>query len=254
MSRFDLTGRHVVVIGASRGIGAGTAASLADQGADLTLTASPNGDLSGVVGTIAKRGRSCRTALVDVTDATELDRVLAEADACAPVWAVVVVAGVSVRANAVDMADEDYRRIIETNVTGSWNAARAAGRVLLRRGEGSLVLFGSMTTHFGMNIGSAYAASKGAVAQLGKSLAIEWAVDGVRVNVVSPGFVATEMTAVSLSMPERRRWIMERTPMSRLGEPREIGDAVAFLVSPAASFITGQDIHIDGGFMAGSRW
>jgi NAD(P)-dependent dehydrogenase (short-subunit alcohol dehydrogenase family) len=101
---------------------------------------------------------------------------------------------------------------------------------------------------------SAYAASKGAVAQITKSLAVEWAEHNIQVNAVAPGFVETEMTKASLAIPERRKWILDRTPAKRTGTPEEIANAVYFLATPASSFITGHILYVDGGFMAGSQW
>src|SRR5690606_31157803 len=151
-----------------------------------------------------------------------VDRAFTEADARAPLSSVVQLAGVSVRQPIVSMDEGDYRRVLETNVTGSWNCAKSAGRLMIPRRAGRLVLFASLASFFGFSPVTAYSASKGAVVQLTQSLAVEWAEHGILVNAVAPGFIATEMTRPSLEMPERRKWILDRTPLKRLGTAEEV--------------------------------
>ena len=139
---------------------------------------------------------------------------------------------------------------MRTNVTGSFLVARAAGRVMVPQGSGSIVLIGSILSTVGYGGNTAYTTSKGAVLQLGKALAVDWSKFGVRVNVVAPGFVATPMAKASLEDPVKSVWLRDRTPMGRPAQPNEVASACAFLLSDDASYITGTYLPVDGGWLA----
>lgn len=253
--KVDLTGRRVFIVGASRGIGYQTALHMAKAGADVAVAARSIDPLRELSDRIRALGRESLALSLDILNVKSIEqgfeRVQAEFGS---LDTVVISAGVSVRSNIVDMKEEDYDRVVGTNLKGPYFCCREAGRILLPQGKGSVILIGSLADHFGMNQVSAYSVSKGGVAQLTKCLAVEWGKYGVRVNAVSPGFVATEMTSASLSIESRRNWIMGRTPMQRLGSTSEISEAISFLASDAASFITGHMLNVDGGFTAGSEW
>jgi gluconate 5-dehydrogenase len=152
--------------------------------------------------------------------------------------------------DARDMSLEIFEQTMSTNVTGSFLIARAAGRVMVPQGSGSIVLIGSILSAVGYGGNAAYTASKGAVLQLGKALAVDWSKFGVRVNVIGPGPVATPMSAESLKDPVKSAWMKERIPIGRPANPNEIAKACAFLLSDEASFITGAFIPVDGGWLA----
>lgn len=254
IGRFRLTGKHALVVGASRGIGQAVALGMLSAGAEVTVAARTLENLEETLEIAAASGRCVIPTAIDVTDAELVNRAVQEADQRAPLSVLVVCAGVSARSKIESFAQKDYRQIVETNITGSWNCAQAAARVMVPRRSGKIILFGSIASRIGFNDISAYVASKGAVLQLTRSLAVELAQFGVQVNAVGPGVVPTDLTRFSLSIPERKKWILDRTPAGRFGRPHEIADAVVFLSSPAADFIIGQILYVDGGITAGSRW
>lgn len=251
---FNVNGQHVLIIGAGGGLGSEVARVFAQSGARTSIAGRDLNKLNVLASTPEFIGKNCNSYSVDITDANSVNRLFETVNGVQPIDVVVVCSGISIRSNILDMSELDLKKVIDTNLIGSWNCAKSAGGIFKNRSKGKLILFASLASHFGLNVASAYSASKGAVVQLTKSLAVEWAEYNVQVNAVAPGFVETEMTKVSLSIPERKKWIMDRTPAKRLGAPKEIANAVYFLASPASDFITGQTVYVDGGFMAGSQW
>ena len=152
--------------------------------------------------------------------------------------------------DASDMTLEVFENTMRTNVTGSFLVARAAGRVMVTQGSGSIVLIGSILSTVGYGGNNAYTTSKGAVLQLGKALAVDWSKFGVRVNVIGPGPVATPMAKASLEDPVKSVWLRYRTPMGRPAQPNEVASACAFLLSDDASYITVTYLPVDGGWLA----
>jgi len=251
---FDVNGQHVLVIGAGGGLGSAIARIFVQSGARISMAGRDINKLNILAGTNEFAGKNCNSYSVDITDANSVNSLFEKVNNVQPLDVVVVCSGISIRSNILDMSDLDLKKVIDTNLIGSWNCAKSAGGIFKERSKGKLILFASLASHFGLNVASAYSASKGAVVQLTKSLAVEWAEFNVQVNAIAPGFVETEMTKVSLSIPERKKWILDRTPAKRLGTPKEIANAVYFLASSASDFITGQTVYVDGGFMAGSQW
>ena len=251
---FDVNGQHVLVIGAGGGLGSAVARIFAQSGARISIAGRDINKLNSLASTNDFTGKNCNSYSVDITDANSVNSLFEKVNNVQPLDIVVVCSGISIRSNILDMSELDLKKVIDTNLIGSWNCAKSAGGIFKERSKGKLILFASLASHFGLNVASAYSASKGAVVQLTKSLAVEWAEFNVQVNAIAPGFVETEMTKVSLSIPERKKWILDRTPAKRLGTPIEIANAVYFLASPASDFITGQTLYVDGGFMAGSQW
>ncbi len=235
-ARFDFSGTSVIVIGASRaGIGAAIARAFQAAGATVTITGIEDEPVE------PDRHRFAYSQL-DVTD-TEAVRELSEKMDRLDV----LVNCAAITARGEEMEPSFFSRVLDVNVTGSFRCAEAFHRQLKASG-GSVINIASMYARFGSPANPAYGASKAAVEQLTKSLAIAWADDGIRVNAVAPGFIVTEQSARARSNPSFVAAVSERTPMHRWGLPEDIAGTVQFLASSAASFITGACLPVDGGY------
>ncbi|MAM12288.1 MAG: 3-oxoacyl-ACP reductase [Rhizobiaceae bacterium] len=241
--RFSLAGQTALVTGGARGIGAAISETLAEAGATVTiadLDADEGEALAGRLG-----GHFIR---LDVTD---FDACAAVAQSITP-DVLVANAGIVHNAPTAEIDPADWRRVIDVNLSGVFNTLRAFGPAMVARGSGACVCTSSMCGEVSVwpQPQAAYNAAKAGVNLLVKSTAVEWARSGVRVNAIAPGYTATELTLAGRSKPEWFDVWMDRTPMGRLGEPREIADSVLFLCSAAASFITGTVLTVDGGYTA----
>jgi 2-deoxy-D-gluconate 3-dehydrogenase len=237
-----------IVTGAGSGIGAATAIALSDRGdhvvcADLMVDAAKR---------TAKTLHDAIAVEVDVSSAASCDRMVAQAvKRFGGVNAIVTCAGIEKHGLGHEFSEEDFDRIIDVNLKGTWLSARSAARVMIEAGHGgTVVMIGSINSMVGNPGASAYCASKGGVLMLGKTLALDWAPFGIRVNIVGPGVVDTPMSARSLADPEKRAKMMEKTPLGRPAPPSEIASVVAFLTSDASSFMTGAYVPVDGGTLA----
>ena len=237
-----------IVTGAGSGIGAATARAFSDRGDQVVCA---DVDLETAKATAA-RLRDAIAVQVDVSDATSCDHMVKEAiRRFGDVNSIVTCAGVERHGLGHEFSVEDFDFIVGVNLKGTWLSARSAVRAMIKAGHGgTVVMIGSINSVVGNRGASAYCASKGGVLMLGKTLALDWAPFGVRVNIVGPGVVDTPMSARSLADPKKRAWMMEKTPLGRPAPPEEIASVVAFLASDASSFMTGAYVPVDGGTLA----
>ncbi|HKQ52625.1 MAG TPA: glucose 1-dehydrogenase [Pyrinomonadaceae bacterium] len=247
----ELTGRVAVVIGGTSGIGRAIAHGLAEAGADVVPTSRRMEQVEMAAGEIAERGRRTLRVASDVGDRASLQSAL---DLCLENFGQVDIlvnsAGRTKRAATLAFAEEDWDAILETNLTGTLRACQVFGRHMVERGYGRIINIASLSTFVALFEVAAYSASKAAVASLTKSLAIEWAAHGVNVNAIAPGVFRTALNHKLLDETERGREFLLRTPMKRFGQVEELAGAAVFLASDAASFVTGEVLVVDGGFLA----
>lgn len=248
--RFRLDGQAALVTGGDKGLGQAIAIALAEAGADVAVAAH-TGDPAATLAAIAaagRRGVAFHADLADVQRAPEL--VSAASDALGKLDILVNNAGIIRRAPALEMSSADWGAVIDVNLNAVWALAQAAARQMASRRYGKIINIASLLSFQGGIRVPAYTAAKHAVAGLTKALANELASQGINVNGIAPGYMVTDNTQALRADPERSRQIMERIPAGRWGQPEDLAGAAVFLASPAADYIHGHLLVVDGGWMA----
>ncbi|MCW8158429.1 SDR family oxidoreductase [Stutzerimonas stutzeri] len=239
----NLNGKKAVVVGGSSGIGRATVVALLEAGCKVHATGVSDAEIHACRDDAALAQASFE--LLDVRDSAAVSAYFAELDSLD-----ILVNSAGIGRGAAEFEEEGFLQTVEINLNGTMRCCYAA-RDLLARSQGCIVNLGSVMSFFGSPTAPAYAVSKGGVAQLTRSLAIAWGKDGVRVNAVAPGWTDTPMTrGIQENAAERNARVLARTPLGRWAKPEEIAACILFLVSPAASFVTGTVLAADGGYMA----
>ena len=250
-AKLSLDGRTAVVVGGTSGIGRALAHGLAEAGADVVCTSRRAEQVQAAASEIEQFGRRTLRECSDVSDRASLERLL---DACVAEFGKVDIlvnsAGITKRSPTVDLDETDWVSIIETNLTGTLRSCQVFGRHMIENGYGRIINIASLSTFVSLFEVAAYSASKAAVASLTKSLAVEWARKGVNVNAIAPGVFRTDLNRQLLDETPRGQEFLARTPMGRFGNVEELAGAAVFLASEAASFVTGEILVVDGGFLA----
>jgi 2-deoxy-D-gluconate 3-dehydrogenase len=249
MNPFDLKGKVALVTGGNGGIGLGIARGLAQAGANVAI-AGRNATKNATA--LQAIGGKAIALVADVNDSAQVQRMVADTvKAFGGLDILVANAGINIRKQPQDYSGAEWHSIVDTNLTSVFQCCQAAYPEMQRRGGGKIVTIGSMTSIFGFDVGPVYAATKGAVVQLTKSLAAAWAKDNIQVNSILPGFIDTELTQnLRRSFPGAHERVVARTPARRWGDPADLAGTAVFFCSRASDFVTGTALPVDGGWTA----
>ncbi|MCB0487175.1 MAG: SDR family oxidoreductase [Cyclobacteriaceae bacterium] len=251
MSTWTLQGKKALVTGGSKGIGLAIVEEFVHLGAEVVIIARNERDLSSVTQMLSQRGFAVEGIAGDVSSESFRTELIA---ALSKKWdkldILVNNVGTNVRKKFVEYEQQEYRKLFETNLFSLTEMCRLTHPLLKKSNNGSVVNIASVAGSVDVQSGPPYGMTKAAIIQLTKHLAVEWAPDRIRVNSVSPWYIETPLTQPVLSQPDRLKKIVNQTPMLRVGQPEEVASAVAYLSMDKASYITGQNLNVDGGFLA----
>ena len=247
---FDLSGKVAVVTGGNGGIGLGMARGLASAGATVVIAARNLKKSQAAVAELVSHGTSASAILVDVTQEASISALFAETlERCGRLDILVNNAGTNIRHPAHELGLAEWHTVIDTNLTSAFMCAKAAYPAFKRGGGGKIVNIGSMMSIFGASFAPAYAASKGGIVQLTRSLASAWASDNIQANAILPGWIDTDLTrSARVQVPGLHENVLRRTPAARWGVINDLSGIAVFLASAASDFITGAAIPVDGGY------
>jgi NAD(P)-dependent dehydrogenase (short-subunit alcohol dehydrogenase family) len=248
---WSLEGKKALITGGSKGIGLAIVEEFVHLGAEVVIVARNERDLSGCVQMLQQRGYKAEGIAGDVANREFRIKLISTIEQN---WGKLDVlvnnVGTNLRKKFIEYSEEEYRKLFETNLFSMTEISRLCHPLLKKSGKGAVVNISSVAGSVDVQSGPPYGMTKAAIIQLTKHLAVEWALDHIRVNTVSPWYIETPLTQPILSQPDRLKKIIESTPMKRVGQPEEIASLVAFLAMDKASYITGQNINVDGGMMA----
>ncbi|MDC9824510.1 glucose 1-dehydrogenase [Devosia sp. ZB163] len=251
ISQFNLKGRRALVTGSSRGIGYGIAEALAGAGAEIIINSRNPEALGEAAARLAEGGALVKALAFDVTSEDSVEDAISHAETeIGPIDILVNNAGMQHRASLETWPLEKFEQVMSTNVTSAFLVSRAVVRGMIERRRGRIINICSVLSNFARSSVAPYSASKAALANLTRGMAVDWAKHGINVNGISPGYIATELNEALLKNEEFNAWIEKRTPMGRWGQPAELGGAAVFLASDASSFVNGHILYVDGAFTA----
>jgi len=248
---FDLSGRTALVTGSSRGLGFAIAKGLAEAGAAVVLNGVNTKRLADAAEELRNAGHRVEMLSFDVTDEKAVAAAFAELDARGIAVDILVNnAGIQYRKPMLELETENWQRVLDTNLTSAFLVGREAARRMVARGHGKIINIGSLMSDLGRATVAPYTVAKGGIKMLTKAMAAEWAELGIQANAIGPGYMLTDMNEALISNPQFDGWVKSRTPARRWGKPEELAGTAVFLASPAADYINGQIIYVDGGMSA----
>jgi gluconate 5-dehydrogenase len=252
---FSVTDQIVVVSGGSRGIGLALAQGFVERGAQVVIAGRELASLESAAREMSKGKHRARTIVCDVAKPEDIARMVeAVLGDHGRIDTLLNVAGVNRRMRVEQYSVEDYDFILDINLRGAFLVAQACGRLMLERGAGSIINIDSLNTYAPLKGVTPYAMSKGGISMMTRGMATEWGPRGVRVNAIAPGFFPTDLSKKLWAQEKMANWGKEVTPLGKLGEVKDLVGAAIFLASPAAAFVTGQVLRVDGGISAGINW
>lgn len=246
MHDFNLSGKRALITGGGSGLGLAVARAFAEYGAEVIIAGRRADALSEAAASI---GGNVRTIVCDLAQLDVIPELVDGIEsAYGPLDVLVNNAGIHLKKDALDVSDAEFETVLRTNLQAVFALSREAARRMTERKSGSIIMISSMAAKYGIPKVMAYTAAKSAVEGMTKAMAVEWSAQGVRVNCIAPGFIETEMSAKALNNdPDRKNRVLGRTPMRQLGKPKDVALAAVYLASPAAAFITGTSLAVDGG-------
>jgi gluconate 5-dehydrogenase len=250
-SLFDLTGRTALVTGSSQGIGFALARGLAQAGASIVLNGRDKAKLARATAELSDTGARVGSAAFDVTNGAATSAGIAQIEAeFGAVDILVNNAGILKRAPLLELTEQQWKEVLDTDLTSAFLLARAVAPRMIARGAGKIINICSLMSEVGRPTTGGYAAAKGGLKMLTRAMATEWAKHNLQINGIGPGYMLTELTKPLADNPEFSRWLLARTPAGRWGLPEELVGAAVFLASRASDFVNGQIIYVDGGILA----
>jgi gluconate 5-dehydrogenase len=250
-SLFDLSGKVALITGSSRGLGFALARGLAEAGATVVLNGREATRLAPALAALGHHGLRCAQAVFDVTDGAAVAAgVAAVEERVGPIDILINNTGIHRRALLAEMSEEDWRAVIDTNLTSAFLVSRQVAPRMIARGRGKVIHICSLMSEAARPSTGNYAAAKGGLKMLTRAMATEWARHNLQVNAIGPGYFETELTRPLRENPDFDQWIRRRTPAGRWGRPEELVGTAVFLASTASDFVNGQIIYVDGGLLA----
>lgn len=248
---FDLTGRTALVTGSSRGLGFAIAEGLAAAGARIVLNGVDAARLAESVAALRGKGYEVEAYAFDVCDEAAVVGAYDQLDAAGIAVDILVNnAGVQFRKPMIELATEDWRRVIETNLTSAFVVGREAARRMIPRGRGKVINIGSLTSELARATVAPYTVAKGGIKMLTRAMTAEWAGHNIQANAIGPGYMLTDMNQALIDNPSFDAWVKGRTPAGRWGRPEELVGVAVFLASSASDYVSGQIIYVDGGMVS----